>query len=433
MERQWTHPETIVLHTGYRSDAAVHAVSVPIYQTTAYEFESTEHAENVFSLKLDGNTYTRIINPTVDVLEQRVAALEGGTAGLAVTSGQSATLLSILNICQAGQNVVSSTDLYGGSWNLLGDTMRKMGIETRFADSADPENFRRLTDENTRCYYAETLPNPKLQVFPIRQVAAIAQEFGLPLIMDNTVAPLLCRPFEHGAAIVIYSATKYIGGHGNSLGGMIVDGGRFDWAASGKFPVMTDPDPSYSNVVWPEAVQGLTSALGRSPYLLKARMTLLRDIGAALSPFNAFLLLQGLETMPLRMKAHCANAAATASWLVSHPKVEKVIYPGLAEGEARRRADVHLKGGYGPMVQIHVKGGREAGRSLIEGLKLFYHVANIGDSRSLAIHPASTTHARLSEPDQIAAGVHPGSVRLSIGIEHIDDILADLEQALAGI
>jgi O-acetylhomoserine (thiol)-lyase len=433
MERKWANPETIVLHAGYRTDAAVHAVSVPIYQTTAYEFESTEHAENVFSLEVDGNTYVRILNPTVDVLEQRVAALEGGTAALAVASGQSATLLSILNMCHAGHNLVSSTDLYGGTWNLLANMLKKMGIETRFVDPADPENFRRASDENTRCYYAETLPNPKLQVFPIREVAEIGAEFGIPLIMDNTVAPMICRPFEHGAAIVVYSVTKYIGGHGNSLGGMVIDGGTFDWHASGRFPMITDPDPSHSNIVWPEAVKKLSSALGRSAYVLKARMTLLRDIGAALSPFNAFLLLQGLETLPLRMRAHCANAAAVAAWLAAHPKVEKAIYPGLMNGESKRRADAYLGGFYGPMVQAQLKGGREAGRRFIEALKLFYHVANIGDSRSLAIHPASTTHARLSESDQIAAGVNPGSIRLSIGIEHVDDILADLDQALASV
>lgn len=433
MARQWVHPETIVLHTGFRSDPATGAVAVPVYQTVAFELASAERAEDLFALRADGNTYTRFTNPTVDVLEQRVAALEGGVAALATASGQSAALLAILNLCRAGHNVVSSTDLYGGIWNLLENTLGPLGIEARFADPADPESFRRATDENTRCYYAETLPNPKLQVFPIGEVAAIGSELGIPLLVDNTVAPLLCRPFEHGAAIVLHSTTKFIGGHGNALGGMIVDGGRFDWAASGKFPGVTGPDESYNGVVWTEAVQNLTSALGRSPYLLKARMTLLRDLGATQSPWNAFLLLQGLETLPLRMRAHCANAAAVASRLLAHPKIERVIYPGLATGEARRRADAYLAGGYGPMVQAHVKGGREAGRRFLENLELFYHVAHIGDSRSLAIHPASTTHARLSERDQIAAGVHPGSVRLSIGIEHIDDILADLEQALAAV
>jgi O-acetylhomoserine (thiol)-lyase len=430
MERKWMNAETIVLHAGYRSDAAVHSVSVPIYQTVAYEFEDAQQAEKLFSLEADGNTYTRIMNPTVDVLEQRMAALEGGAAALAVSSGQSATLLSILNLCHAGHNVVSSTDLYGGVWNLLSGVLKRMGIEARFVDPTDPENFRRATDENTRCYYAETLPNPKLQVFPIREVAEIGRASGIPLVIDNTSAPMICRPFEHGAAIVVYSVTKYVGGHGNALGGMIIDGGSFDWQASGKFPMLTGPDDSYNDIVWPEAAEKLAAASGRSPFILKARMTLLRDIGASLSPFNAFLLLQGLETLPLRMKAHCANAAAVAGHLAGHSKIEKVIYPGLTDGESRRRADAYLRGSYGPLVQIQVRGGRDAARRFIEALRLFYHVTHIGDSRSLATHPASTTHARLSQDEQIAAGVQPGSVRLSIGIEHVEDILADLDQAL---
>jgi O-acetylhomoserine (thiol)-lyase len=430
---EWRHAETIVLHAGYRSDAAVHAVAVPIYQTIAYEFEDAQQAEKLFALAADGNTYTRIMNPTVGVLEHRLAALEGGTAALAVSSGQSATLLAILNLCQAGHNVVSSTDLYGGVWNLLSGVLRKMGIETRFVDPADPESFRRATDGNTRCYYAETLPNPKLQVFPIREVAEIGRVAGIPLIIDNTSAPMICHPFQHGAAVVVYSVTKFIGGHGNALGGMVIDGGTFDWGASGKFPLLTGPDDSYNDVIWPEAAAQLAPAPGRSPYILKARMTLLRDIGASLSPFNAFLLLQGLETLPLRMRAHCANAAAVAGHLAPHPKVERVIYPGLMEGEDRRRAEACLEGWHGPMVQVQVRGGSEAARRFIEGLELFYHVAHIGDSRSLATHPASTTHARLSPAEQIAAGVHPGSVRLSIGIEHAEDILADLDQALAAV
>lgn len=433
MERKWTNPETVVLHAGYRSDAAVHSVAVPIYQTVAYEFADAQEAERLFSLEADGNTYTRIMNPTVDVLERRMAELEGGAAALGVSSGQSATLLSILNLCQAGQNVVSSTDLYGGVWNLLSGVMKRMGIEARFVDPSDPENFRRATDGNTRCYYGETLPNPKIQVFPIREVAEIGRAAGIPLILDNTSAPLLCRPFDHGAAIVVYSTTKYVGGHGNAIGGMIVDSGRFDWHASGKFPRLTGPDDSYNDVVWPEAAAKLAGVPGHSPFILKARMTLLRDVGASLSPFNAFLLLQGLETLPLRMRAHCANAAAVAQYLAAHPRVEKVIHPGLADGESRRRADAYLNGlyGHGPLVQAQIRGGRDAARSFIEALRLFYHVTHIGDSRSLATHPASTTHARLTQQEQIAAGVHPGSVRLSIGIEHIEDILADLDQALA--
>ncbi|MGD2113621.1 MAG: O-acetylhomoserine aminocarboxypropyltransferase/cysteine synthase [Acidobacteriota bacterium] len=431
MSRRWRHPETIVLHTGYRSDDAVHAVSVPIYQTTSYEFQSTGQAEGIFALEEDGNTYSRLMNPTCEVLEARMTALEDGAAALSVASGQAATLLAVLNLCSQGDNLVSSTGLYGGTWNLLANTLERMGIETRFVDPEDPESFRRATDERTRCYFAETLPNPQLEVFPIEEVAAIGRELGVPLIMDNTVAPLLCRPFEHGAAIVVYSTTKYIGGHGSSLGGMVIDGGRFDWVEdSDRFPIFSEPDPSHGGVIWSEVVDQLDTALGDSSYILKARMTLLRDLGPCLSPLNAYLLLQGLETLPLRMPAHCANAEAVARHLHRHPKVARVVYPGLMEGEPRRRADVHLNGSYGPMVQFEVEGGREAGRKFIESLRLFYHVANIGDARSLAIHPATTTHAQLSEADQLAAGVHPGSVRLAVGLEHIDDLLEDLDQAL---
>ncbi len=433
MPRKWIHPETVVLHEGYRSDEAVNAVSVPIYQTTAYRFESTEEADRVFSLEQDGRTYSRLMNPTCDVLGQRMAGLDGGAGALAVSSGQAATAIALLNLCQAGHNIVSSRELYGGIWNLLANTFKKMGIETRFVDPADPENYRRAADENTRCFYGETLANPKLEVFPIAEIAEIATEFGIPLVVDNTVAPLLCRPIDHGAAIVVYSATKYIGGHGNSLGGIIVDSGKFDWHANAeRFPLFTNPDPGHSGIVWTEAIEQLEGSLGDSVFILKARMTLLRDLGSALSPFNAFLLLLGLETLPLRMKAHCRNAAEVAEMLNNHPLTERVIYPGLMAGESRRRAETYLGGGvYGGMVQVELVGGKEAGRRFIDSLELFYHVANIGDTRSLAIHPASTTHARLSPQDQLAAGVTPGSVRLSIGLEHIEDILADLEQALA--
>lgn len=431
-DRRFLHPETIVLHTGYRSDRDVHAVSVPIYQTTAYEFPSTLHAERIFSLEEDGNTYSRLMNPTCEVLEARMSALEGGAAALAVSSGQAATHLAVVNLCSAGDNVVSSSALYGGTWNLLANTLGRLGIETRFVDPQDPEAFREATDERTRCYYAETLPNPQLQVFPVAEVAAIGRELGVPLVMDNTVAPLLCRPFDHGAAIVVYSTTKYVGGHGTSLGGMVIDGGTFDWVNdSDRFPIFSEPDPAHGGVIWSEVVDQLDTALGDSAYVLKARMTLLRDMGPCLSPFNAFLLLQGLETLPLRMPAHCRNAAAVAEHLAGHPKVERVVYPGLMEGEPRRRAEAYLRGGYGPMVQFEVKGGREAGRRFIESLRLFYHTANIGDARSLAIHPATTTHAQLSEADQRAAGVNPGSIRLAVGLEHPDDLVADLDQALA--
>ncbi len=422
------HPETLVLHAGYRADSATGAVAVPIYQTTSYQFQDTAHASRLFALEELGNVYTRIMNPTTGVLESRIAALEGGAAALAVASGQAASALALQNLASAGDNVVSSTDLYGGTWNLFNNTLRAQGIDVRFVDPADPESFRRATDDRTRAYYAETLPNPKLQVFPIAEAAAIGRELGIPLVMDNTASPLLCRPFDHGAAIVVYSLTKYIGGHGTSIGGMIVDGGNFDWEAHpARQPNLNSPDPSYHGAVWTQAAK----PLGPIAYILRARTVMLRDLGPALSPTNAFYIIQGLETLPLRMERHCANAAKVADWLAKHPNVTTVIYPGQQSGEARRRADADLKGGYGGLVGFELKGGMEAGRRFIDALKLLYHVANIGDARSLAIHPASTTHSQLSAEDQLATGVTAGYVRLSIGLEHIDDIIADLDQALA--
>ena len=422
------HPETLVLHAGYRADSATGAVAVPIYQTTSYQFQDTAHASRLFALEELGNVYTRIMNPTTGVLESRIAALEGGAAALAVASGQAASALALQNLASAGDNVVSSTDLYGGTWNLFNNTLRAQGIDVRFVDPADPESFRRATDDRTRAYYAETLPNPKLQVFPIAEAAAIGRELGIPLVMDNTASPLLCRPFDHGAAIVVYSLTKYIGGHGTSIGGMIVDGGNFDWEAHpARQPNLNSPDPSYHGAVWTQAAK----PLGPIAYILRARTVMLRDLGPALSPTNAFYIIQGLETLPLRMERHCANAAKVADWLAKHPNVTTVIYPGQQSGEARRRADAYLKGGYGGLVGFELKGGMEAGRRFIDALKLLYHVANIGDARSLAIHPASTTHSQLSPEDQLATGVTAGYVRLSIGLEHIDDIIADLDQALA--
>ncbi|MBI4969955.1 MAG: PLP-dependent transferase [Rhodospirillales bacterium] len=423
------NPETIVLHAGHRADSATTSVAVPIYQTTSYQFKGTEHAANLFALKELGNIYTRIMNPTCDVLEQRLAALEGGVAALALASGQAATTFAIMNLCQAGDNFVTSTDLYGGTWNLFANTMKQFGIEARFVDPSDPENFRKATDAKTRCYYAETLPNPKLKVFPIKEVADIGRSLGVPLIMDNTAAPIICRPFDHGAAVVMYSTTKYIGGHGTSIGGVIIDGGNFDWEKdAARFPTLNTPDPSYHGAVWTQAVK----PLGPIAYILRIRVTLLRDIGAAMSPFNAFQFIQGLETLPLRMRAHCDNAIKVADWLAKHPKVTNVIFPKLMSGEPKRRADTYLRNGaYGALLGFELKGGKEAGRTFIDALKLFYHVANIGDARSLAIHPATTTHSQLSPEDQLASGVSEGYVRLSIGIEHIDDILADLDQALA--
>ncbi|MFM9843776.1 MAG: O-acetylhomoserine aminocarboxypropyltransferase/cysteine synthase family protein [Dongiaceae bacterium] len=423
------HPQTLVLHGGtYRADPATGAVAVPIYQTTSYQFQSTEHAANLFALKELGNIYTRVMNPTCDVLEQRVALLEGGAAALAVSSGQAASAVAVQNIAQAGDNIVSSTDLYGGTWNLFANTFKTMGIEVRFVDPVDPAAFRRATDSKTRAYYAETLPNPKLAVFPIAEVAATGRELGVPLIMDNTAAPVICRPLDHGAAVIVHSTTKYIGGHGTSIGGVIVDGGNFDWQQhADRFPMLNQPDPSYHGAVWTEAAK----PLGPIAYVLKARVTLLRDLGAAMSPFNAFQFIQGLETLPLRMREHCRNAEAVARYLSTHQEVTKVIYAGSHTNPVqKRRAEAHLQGGFGGLVGFELKGGREAGRRFIDALQMHYHVANIGDARSLAIHPATTTHSQLSPNEQSATGVSDGYVRLSVGIEHIDDILQDLDQAL---
>lgn len=423
------HFETLALHGGsYRADPATGAVAVPIYQTTSYQFQDTGHAARLFALEELGNIYTRVQNPTTDALEQRIAALEGGAAALAVSSGQTASAYSILNLAQAGDNVVSSTDLYGGTWTLFASTLKQFGVEVRFVDPSDPENFRRASDAKTRAFYAETLPNPKLQVLPIREIADIGRSIGIPLIVDNTAAPLIARPLEHGAAVVVYSATKYIGGHGTSIGGLIVDGGNFPWEDHAeRFPLLTQPDEAYHGAIWTEVAK----PLGPIAYILRARVKLLRDIGAALSPFNAFQLLQGLETLPLRLRQHNENAIKVADFLAKQATVSHVIFPGLQSDENRRRAEAYLKGGYGALVGFELKGGVEAGKRFIDALKLLYHVANIGDARSLAIHPASTTHQQLTPEDQLATGVTPGYVRLSIGIEHPDDIIADLTQALA--
>ena len=422
-----TKPETIVLHAGYRAEPTTGSVAVPLYQTTSYQFRDTQHAADLFALKELGNIYTRLMNPTNDVLEQRVAALDGGAAAVALASGQAASTFAVLNIAQAGDNIVSSTDLYGGTWNLFANTFKQMGIEVRFADPSDPENFRRLADDKTRAFYAETLPNPKLQVFPIREVADIGDDLGIPLIVDNTAAPVICKPIEHGASIVMYSTTKFIAGHGTSVGGIVVDSGKFDWEKHAKrFPLLNEPDPSYHGAVWTEAVK----PIGPVAYAIKLRCTLLRDVGAAASPFNSFQTIQGMETLPLRMERHCENAIKVADFLEAHPKVTKVIPPSKQDGEARRRADKYLKGGLGSLMGFELAGGKDAGEKFINSLELLYHVANIGDTRSLAIHPATTTHSQLSEEDRLSSGVTDGYVRLSIGIEHIDDILADLTQAL---
>jgi O-acetylhomoserine (thiol)-lyase len=424
----YTNPETIALHAGWRADPTTGSVAVPIHQTTSFQFQDTGHAQRLFALQELGNIYTRIMNPTVDVLEQRVAALEGGVAALALGSGQAATTFCVMNLCQAGDNIVSSTDLYGGTWNLFANTLKQFGIEVRFVDPADPENFARATDARTRCWYAETLPNPKLHVFPIAEVAALGRKIGVPLIMDNTAAPVICKPLALGAAVVMHSTTKFIGGHGTSIGGVVVDGGNFDWEAHAeRFPTLNTPDPSYHGAVWTQAVK----PLGPIAYIIRMRTCLLRDLGAPMAPMNAFLFLQGMETLPLRMERHCANALKVAAHLAKHPAVARVIHPSLMEGEWKRRADASLKGGYGSLMGFELKGGAGAGRKFIEALKMFYHVANIGDARSLAIHPATTTHSQLTVEEQAKTGVTPGYVRLSIGIEHIDDIIADLDQALA--
>jgi O-acetylhomoserine (thiol)-lyase len=375
-------------------------VAVPIFQTTSYQFRSTEHAANLFALRDFGNIYSRIMNPTCDALEQKMAALEGGVAALAVSSGQAASAMALQNLCRPGDNVVSSTDLYGGTWNLFANTLSSMGITVRFVDPVNPDNFRRATDERTRAYYAETLPNPKLTVFPIGEVAAIGRALGVPLIMDNTAAPLICRPLDYGAAIVVHSMTKYIGGHGTSIGGMIIDGGNFDWTAHReRFPTLNEPDPSYHGAIWTEAVK----PLGPIAYIVRARVVLLRDMGMCMSPFNAFQFIQGVETLPLRMRAHCRNAIDVALYLQKNPQVARVIYPGLHDDiEQRRRAKIYLSG-FGGIVGFELKQGREAGERFIDALKLFYHVANIGDARSLAIHPSSQ-HNTLAAKCKRSAG-----------------------------
>jgi len=423
----YTKPETIALHSGWRSDPTTGSVAVPIHQTTSYQFKNTQHAANLFSLSELGNIYTRIMNPTTDVLEKRLAVLEGGVAALATASGQSATAIAIQNIAKVGDNIVSSTDVYGGTWNLFANTLKDQGIEVRFVDPADPNNFLEATDENTRAYYGETLPNPKLNIFPIGEVSDIGKKLGIPLIIDNTASPIISKPIDHGAAIVIHSTTKYIGGHGTSIGGIIIDSGNFDWEKfKDRQPLLNKPDPSYHGAVWTEAVK----PLGPIAYILKARVTLLRDIGGAMSPFNAFQFIQGLETLPLRIREQCKNAKLVAEHLSLSRNITKVIYPSLFTGENKNRVNKYLNNGYGALVGFEIEGGIDAGKKFIDSLELLYHVANIGDSRSLAIHPASTTHSQLSSQDQLKSGVTPSYVRLSIGIEHIEDIINDIDQAL---
>ncbi|OJU03301.1 MAG: O-acetylhomoserine aminocarboxypropyltransferase [Rhizobium sp. 63-7] len=424
------HPETIALHGGsFRYDPATGAVAVPIYQTSSFQLPGTDGADKLFALEAPGHLYTRVSNPTQDAFEQRLAELEGGAAALAHSSGQAASAFAVLNVARAGDNIVSAAGLYGGTWALFAATLKSFGIETRFVDASDPEAFEKATDDRTRAYYAESLPNPKLEVFPIAEVAAIGRRHGIPLIVDNTAAPLVIRPLEHGAAVVVYSTTKYIGGHGTSIGGAIIDSGTFPWTENpARQPNLTEPDASYQGKTWIEKAK----AIGFHPYILRARAVLLRDLGAAISPQNAFQFIQGLETLPLRLRQHNENAVKVAEFLKGHAKVERVIFPKFQEGAARARADKYFKPGhFGALVGFELKGGREAGRRFIDSLQLFYHLANIGDARSLAIHPSTTTHSQLSLEDQLATGVTPGYVRLSIGLEHPDDLIADLERAIA--
>ncbi|MFC3800370.1 homocysteine synthase [Cohnella sp. GCM10012308] len=424
MSEQQYQPETLAVHAGQQIDPTTLSRAVPIYQTSSYGFRDAEHAANLFALKEFGNIYTRLMNPTSDVFENRIAALEGGAAALATASGQAAITFSILNIAGVGDEVVSSSTLYGGTYNLFSTTLPKLGVNVKFVDAADPENFRAAITDKTKALYAETIGNPKGDVLDIEAVAKIAHENGIPLIVDNTFpSPYLLRPIEWGADIVVHSATKFIGGHGTSIGGVIVDGGKFDWAASGKFPGLTTPDPSYNGVVYSDAV-------GPIAYIIKARVQLMRDIGAAISPFNSFMLLQGLETLHLRMERHSSNALEVARYLENHPHVEWVSYTGLPSHGSYELAKKYLPKGQGAILTFGIKGGIEAGKKVISSVKLLSHLANVGDSKSLIIHPASTTHSQLTEEQQSASGVNPNLIRLSIGTESIVDILADLGQAI---
>lgn len=421
-ERKWGI-ETLSIHGGQEPDPTTGSRAVPIYQTTSYVFRDTEHAANLFSLAESGNIYTRIMNPTQDVFEQRVALLEGGVGALATSSGQAAITLSILNIAGSGDEIVSSTNLYGGTYNLFAVTLKKLGINVKFVDPSDPENFRSAITDKTKAVYAETIGNPKIDVLDIEAVARVAHDAGVPLIVDNTFpSPYLNRPIDHGADIVVHSATKFIGGHGTSIGGIIVDGGTFDWT-NGKFPGLVEPDPSYHGISY-------TQALGNLAYIVKARVQLLRDIGAAVSPFNAFQFLQGLETLHLRLERHSQNALAVAKFLENHELVNWVNYPGLESSPYYQLSKKYLPKGQGALLTFGIKGGGEAGRKFIDSLELFSHLANVGDSKSLVIHPASTTHQQLTEEQQESTGVTPDMIRLSIGTETVDDLIYDLDQAL---
>lgn len=421
-KEQWKK-ETIAIHGGQEIDPATQARAVPIYQTTSYGFKDTDHAANLFSLSEPGNIYSRIMNPTTDVFEKRMAELEGGVGALALASGSAAIHLAILNIVEAGEEIVASSGLYGGTYNLFVHTLPKMGINVHLVEGNSPEEFEEKITDKTKLIFGEMIGNPNGEVFDIEKIAEVAHSHGLPLMVDATVVtPFICRPIEYGADIVVHSATKFIGGHGTTMGGVIVDSGKFNWA-NGKFPTFTEPDPSYHGLQY-------TEALGELAYIMKARVQLLRDLGPAMAPMNAFLLLQGLETLHLRMERHSENAQKVAEYLEKHDLVEWVSYPGLSSHPTHEQAKKYLSNGYGAILTFGIKGGIEEGKKFINALKLHSHVANIGDAKSLVIHPASTTHQQLSEEDQRKAGVAPELIRLSIGIEHIDDIIVDIEQAL---
>ncbi|EKD27523.1 MAG: hypothetical protein ACD_79C00682G0003 [uncultured bacterium] len=425
--------ETILLHGGQVPDPTTGSRAVPIYQTTSYQFKSTEHAANLFGLKEFGNIYTRLMNPTSDVFEKRIAELEGGVGALAVASGQSAITLSILNIAQAGDEIVSFNNLYGGTYTLFHYTFARLGIKVIFVDSSNPLNIEKAITSKTKAVYAESIGNPKLNITDLEAVSKIARKHNLPFILDNTVSPYLLKPFNYGVDIIVYSATKFIGGHGTSIGGIIVDSGKFDWTVKengiSKFPLIAEPDPSYHGINFVEALK----PIGNIAYIIKARVTLLRDLGPALSPFNSFLFLQGLETLHLRIIRHCENALKVAEYLQKSDKVAWVNYPGLKTSPEFDKVKKYLSKGAGAIIGFGIKGGLESGKKFIDNLKLISHLANIGDAKSLAIHPASTTHQQLNEKEQISTGVTQDYIRLSIGIENIEDILADIEQALSKI
>ncbi|MFP5039767.1 O-acetylhomoserine aminocarboxypropyltransferase/cysteine synthase family protein [Parasediminibacterium sp. JCM 36343] len=427
------HFETLQLHAGQQADSATNARAVPIYQTTSYVFNDTAHAANLFGLKAFGNIYTRIMNPTTDVFEQRIAALEGGVAALATASGQSAQFIALNNILQAGDNFVSTSFLYGGTYNQFKVAFKRLGIDVRFGNGDDAASFEPLIDGKTKAIYLETIGNPRLNIPNFEQFAALAKKHDLPLIVDNTFGAggFLFKPLEHGAHIVVESATKWIGGHGTSIGGVIIDGGNYNWG-NGKFPQFTEPSEGYHGLVFAD-IFGVNNPLGlpNIAFAIRARVEGLRDFGSSQSPFNSFLLIQGLETLSLRVERHVQNALALAKWLEAQEAVEYVLYPGLESNAYHELAKKYLKNGFGGVLQVAIKGGREKAEQFINSLKLISHLANVGDAKTLAIHPASTTHEQLSEEEQIAAGVAPNLVRISVGIEHIEDIKADIEQALA--